>query len=388
MIGKEDLKDLLNLSKRNILFEKVLKKLKKFANLKYFNYSEFKTSEGTIPIITIAKSPIPEEIKYVKVFIGAQHNEYNGLFGIMEFLNLIGTSTIPTEAVINNQQILILAPLMNPYGFLNPRKDNKSGYYLKDGTNLNRYWRRNFAPEYRNDDENINNHPIPTHTKIIKNILDKFWRREEIQVYIMDFHETSLLKKFSEELNRNLKTDLTNYKFDHWLKEGIVHNVIKLNNLKITKKPLFYKCNPNGDHTHINLTEQQLKVVCEKLQEYISNNKKKLEFYFCYSNRSKEFCERFAHNVYNNLKTMLWETCFPAYNHNFNDHGCFVNMNDAIKRKGVYSIELETPKQFFNIFDEIEKSKTDLNYFDKKIRAMNMNIKLVVESMKEISNLY
>ncbi|MHA1933455.1 MAG: hypothetical protein ACW96X_13000, partial [Promethearchaeota archaeon] len=95
MIGKEDLKGLLNLSNRNILFEKILNKLKKFANLKYIHYSEFKTSEGTIPIIIIAKSSIPEEIKYVKVFVGSQHNEYNGLFGIMEFLNLIGTSTIP-----------------------------------------------------------------------------------------------------------------------------------------------------------------------------------------------------------------------------------------------------------------------------------------------------
>ncbi|MBY8983651.1 MAG: hypothetical protein KGD65_01135 [Candidatus Lokiarchaeota archaeon] len=384
MVGKEDLKDLLNLSNRIGLFEKILKKLKKFADLENVNYYEFKTSEGIIPIIIIAKSSIPEEIKYVKVFVGAQHNEYNGLFGIIEFLNLLEKSILSINEILNNNQILILAPLMNPYGFLNPRKDNKSGYYLKDGTNLNRYWRRAFAPEYTNGEGDLGNHPIPENTKVIKKLLEEFWGREEIQVFIIDFHETSLLERFLEELNRSLKKDSTTYKFNHWLKEGIVYNVIKLYNLKFTKKPLFYRCNPKADHTHINLTVKQLDLVCEKLQEYISNNNGKLQFYFCYSNRSKEFCKRIAQNTYNNLKNILWETYFPAFDHSFNDHGCFVNMNDVIKRKGVYSMELESPKQFFNIFDEIEKSKTDLDYFNQKISVMNMNIKLVVESIKEM----
>ncbi|MHA2283531.1 MAG: hypothetical protein ACXAC5_22035 [Promethearchaeota archaeon] len=388
MINKEDLKDLLNLSNRNALFEKILKKLKGFADLEHINYYEFKTSEGTIPIIIITKSSIPEEIRYVKVFIGAQHNEYNGLFGIIEFLNLIDKSFISVNEILKSHQILIFAPLMNPYGFLNPRKDNKSGYYLRNGTNLNRYWRRTFAPEYKNDEDDLNNRQIPEHTHIIKSLLDKYWRREEIPLYIMDFHETSLLRRYSEELNKNLKRDSNTYKFNHWLKEGIVYNIIKLYNIKFTRKPLFYKCTPKADHTHINLTVKQLDIVCEKLQEYISNNIEKLQFYFCYSNRSKEFCEQLAHSISNKLEDILWETYFPAFNHNFNDHGCFVNMNDVIKRKGVYSMELEAPKQFFNIFDEIEKSKADLNYFDKKIRVMNMSIKLVVESIKEMSTLY
>ncbi len=388
MIDKDGLKEILSLRNRNVLFEKLLKKLKKFAESEHISYDGFKTPEGTIPIVIIAKSLIPKDIKYVKFFIGAQHNEYNGLFGIIEFLNLIDNSIFSINEVLKNQQILILAPLMNPYGFLNPRKDNKSGYYIRNGTNLNRYWRRTFAPEYKNGDDDLSNRPIPEHTKVIKNLLDQFWRREEIQIYIMDFHETSLLQRFSEELNRNLKKASNTYKFDHWLKEGIVYNVIKLYNIKFTRKSLFYKCTPKADHTHINLTIKQLDMVCEKLQEYISNNYGKLPFYFCYSNKSKEFCERLAQNVYKNLKEILWETYFPAFNHNFNDHGCFVNMNDVIKRKGVYSIELEAPKQFFNIFDEIKKSKTDFRYFDKKIRDVNMNIKLVVESIKEMSTLY
>ncbi|MHA2035572.1 MAG: hypothetical protein ACW98X_04005 [Promethearchaeota archaeon] len=388
MIDKGILKEILNIRNRNVLFDLILRKLKKFADLEQISYDEYKTSEGTIPVVTISRTIIPQEIKYVKLFIGSQHNEYNGLFGIIEFLNLIEKKFISISEILDRHQILILAPLMNPFGFLNPRKDNKSGYYLRNGTNLNRYWRRTFAPEYNNGGDDLSKQPIPDHTQIIKKLLYKFWRRKEIQIYIMDFHETSLLERYLEELNRNLKKASTTYKFNHWLKEGIVYNVIKLNNIKFKRKPLFYKCVPKADHTHINLTIKQLELVCEKLQKYISNNNGKLAFYFCYSNRSKEFCERLAQKVYKNLKNLLWETYFPAFNHNFNDHGCFVNMNDVIQRKGVYSIELETPKQFFNIFDEIQKSKTDLRYFDKKIRDMNMGIILVVESIKEMSMLY
>jgi hypothetical protein len=388
MITEDLLKQLLDISNRETLYKKILKKLKSFANLEHTNYFEFETSEGIIPIVLMGKSSIVEEIKYVKVFTGAQHNEYNGLFGIIQFLNLVNESTISIHEILKNNQILILAPLMNPYGFLNPRKDNKSGYYIRDGTNLNRYWRKTFAPEYKNDEDDIKSRSVPEHTNIIKSLLEKFWKREEIKIYIMDFHETSLLERFSEELNKNLKKDSTTYKFDHWLKEGIVYNVIKLYNVTFNGEPLFYKCNSKADHTHINLTVNQLDDVCEKLREYISNNTRKLKFYYCYSNKSSEYCKRLAKKIYNNLKNLLWETYFPAFYHNFNDHGCFVNMNDAINRKGVYAMELEVPKQFFNIFDEIDKSKTDLNYFDKKIRAINRSIKLVVESIKEMVKSY
>jgi len=388
MINKEFLKRLLDLRNRNDLFDEILKKLKNYANLENIYYSEFKTSEGKIPIITLAKSLNPEEFKYVKIFVGAQHNEYNGLFGIIEFLNMIEESVISLDDILKDHQILIMAPLMNPYGFLHPRKDNKSGYYLKNGTNLNRFWRRTFAPEYKDGEDELINYELPDHAKILKKVLDEFWKREEVQVYILDFHETSLLERFLEELNNNLNIDLNAYKFSHWLKEGLINNVIKLYDIKLTRKPLFYKRNPNADHTHINLPIKQLKVVCKKLQEYISSNKGKLQFYFCYSNRSKEFCKRMAQNIYKNLEDILWETSFPAFNHYFNDHGCFVNMNDAVIRKGVYSMELETQKQFFNIFDEIEKSKTQIDYFDKKLKIMNLSISLVVESIKEMLILY
>jgi len=97
---------------------------------------------------------------------------------------------------------------------------------------------------------------------------------------------------------------------------------------------------------------------------------------------------KLAQNVYKKLKELLWETNFPAFNHHFNDHGCLVNMNDATKRKNVYSMELESEKQFFNIFEEIEKSKKDTNYFKEKLKKVNASIILVIESIKEMIKLY
>jgi len=388
MINKELLRELLNINNRQALFDKILKKLKSFSTSECINYFEFQTSEGKIPIIKIAQSSDPKEIKYVKVFIGAQHNEYNGLFGIIEFLNLIETSKIAFKKIIREDQVLFFAPLMNPYGFTYPKLENKSGYYLKNGTNLNRYWRRTFSPGYEGGKDDLNGYPTPEHTNIIKNVLEPYWVKEYINIYILDFHETSLLERFSTDLIKNLYNDSINYKFSHWLKEGILYNIIKLFKIPFFRKPLFYKCKPNANHTHINLTIRQLDNVCEKLQEYVSNNHGKLKFYFCYSNRSKEFCEKLAQNVYNKLDDILWETYFPAFNHSFHDHGCFVNMNDVITRKGVYSIELESQKQFFNVFEEIEKSKSDVYYFDKKLNSFRMSIKLAVESIKEMISLF
>ena len=272
MIKEELLRNLLDIDNRLKLFNEVLRELKKFTSSKNIDYSEFKTSEGQIPIIKISQSSSHEEIKHVKMFVGAQHNEYNGLFGIIEFLNMIETSKIGLKEIIRKDQMLIFAPLMNPYGFLHPKEKNKSGYYLKNGTNLNRYWRRTFAPDYVNGNDDLYDYQIPEHTNIIKNLLDEFWLKEDVKIYILDFHETSLLERFSTDLINNLQRDSINYKFSHWLKEGMVYNIIKLYKIPFFRKPLFYKCNPNADHTHINLTIRQLDIVYEKLQEYVSKN--------------------------------------------------------------------------------------------------------------------
>ncbi|MFX0041802.1 MAG: hypothetical protein ACFE8L_02720 [Candidatus Hodarchaeota archaeon] len=382
----ETLKKLLNISNRNTLYDEILKDFRSFNSLEYVQYNELKISDGIIPVLKVANNLDINEIKTVKLFIGAQHNEYNGLFGILDFFKILQKGEIKISDTLKNTQILIFMPLMNPYGFLNPQKNNKSGYYLRNGENLNRFWRRAFVPEFENGMEDLDELPSPEQVKIVKDLLDDYWRNEKISIYILDFHETSLIERFPIELNQNFSPY---YKFDHWLKEGIIYNIIKLNNIRYSRKPLFVKCNPSADHTHINLTYEQVENVSEKLQEYLSKNLGvgKLPFYFCYGNKSRDYCRRLANLVYDKLKGKLWETYFPAFDHSFINHGCFINMSDATARKNVISMELESQKQFFNIFDEIEKSKSELNYFEKKLDLINLSIELALETIKEMINL-
>ncbi|MFX0135105.1 MAG: hypothetical protein ACFFDN_15795 [Candidatus Hodarchaeota archaeon] len=383
----DTLKALLDTSNRNKLYIEILNELENVRNLDYINYQTYETSEGTIPLIRIAKETKLDEVKHIKIFVGAQHNEYNGLFSILEFFKLIQEGQVKINKYVRNDQILFFLPLLNPYGFLNPKKNNKSGYYLKNGINLNRFWRRAFAPEYKNGMEDLNKFPIPEQVIIVKNLLQKYWENEKTYIYILDFHETSLLERFPIELSTNLNLF---YKFDHWLKEGILLNIIKLYNIPYYRKPLFFKCNPSADHMHLNLTHKQFETVFEKFHDYMSKNqgKGKLPFYFCYSDKSRDYCLKLANKVYYKLKEKLWETYFPAFDHSFHDHGCFVRMSDATPRPRVYSMELESQKHFFNIFEEIRKSKSYPNYFENKLSLIDVSIELALETIKEMIQLF
>jgi len=381
----DTLQKILDPNERKKLFSDIIEELKELDKFDYISYRSFDTKEGMIPAIFIAKSLEPQDVKHVKMFIGAQHNEYNGLFGILRYLRMIKNEEINISDILIDDQILIFLPLMNPYGFLKPSKHNKSGYYLKNGSNLNRFWRRLFVPDYLHTEYDGLRYKIPEHAAIIKNILDSYLEKEDINIYILDFHETSLLYRFPRELSLELTPY---YKFNHWLKEGFIQNIMDLYNIKYYRKPLFYKCNRSADHNHINLTAKQIDTVFEKIHDYMVKNKEKLAFYFCYSNRSEEFCKRLANKVYNNLKDILWETKSPAFDHDYHDHGCFVKTSDATPRGRVICVELESEKQFFDLFEEIEKSKTDPDYFENKLKRIDISLKLAVESIKRLITLF
>jgi hypothetical protein len=381
------LKSLLDLPNRQILFDKILEDLEDFGNLDYVSYQSFPIKEGSIPILTIPEVLDISQVKYVKVFVGAQHNEYNGLFGILKFFKHLKLQKIKSKEVIKENQLLIFLPLMNPHGFLYPSKDNKSGYYLQNGANLNRFWRRIFAPEHENSEDDLNGYSIPDQIIIVKNFLEKYWKKDYISIYFLDFHETSLLYRHLIDLSLKLNLDSITYKFDHWLKERIIQNIIKLYNIGYYKEPLFYKCKSDPNHTHIGLSIKQIDAIYEKLQEYTVNNQGKLPFYFCYSERSKTYCQKLANYVYSKLSDKLWETKYPAVEH-YHDHGCLVMMNDATNRPNVYSMELENQKHFFNIFEEIDKSKTDPNFFGEKLKSINLSIDLAVETIMEMISLF
>ncbi len=383
-----ELKKLMDLPKRKQLFLEILKKFKLFNNIKNIYYKAYEIPEGLIPVLFISNSLDSRTVKYVKIFIAAQHNEYNGLFGILKFLQDIDEKVTEIENILNKNQTVIFFPLMNPYGFLNPRKDNKSGYFLKNGGNLNRFWRKTFVPEYNELKIPLNNYEPPMQTRIIKNVLKSYWKNESIGIYIMDFHETSLIDRFMKQLSLNLNQESYTFKFTHWLQEKIILNIIELYNLIIFRQNLFFKRKPSANHRHLNLTMKEINLIYEKLLDYITKNNRKLPFYFCYNNKSKEYCEKLAEVIYHKLEEILWETKFPAFPHDFHDHGCFVNMNKVAKRQKLYAMELESKKQFFDIFREIEKSKSDPDYLENKVNSIDSSILLVSETIKEMIKLF
>jgi hypothetical protein len=168
-----------------------------------------------------------------------------------------------------------------------------------------------------------------------------------------------------------------------------VLNIIKLYNIRYYRKPLFYKCNPSADHTHLNLTHRQFETVFENLLEYISKNqgKGKLPFYFCYGKKSRDYCIKLSNLVYEKLKEKLWDTYYPAVDHHFINHGCFVRMSDATLLPRDFSMELESQKHFFDLFEEIKKTKSNSEYFEKKLDLINASIELALETIKVMINL-
>ncbi|MFO8018467.1 MAG: hypothetical protein R6U96_07515 [Promethearchaeia archaeon] len=387
-MNHKTLKKILDLPNRDSFFVEILDKLEDFCELEYCSFYKFETNEGIIPALKFCKNKNLEAVKYLKVFVGAQHNEYNGLFGIIEFLEKIKKGQKDIEDILRDDQHIIFFPLMNPYGFKNPGKNNKSGYYLKNGSNLNRFWRRTFAPEFENGKNDLDEYSIPEHAKHVKSFLSPYWEKEDITIYLLDFHETSLLRRFPKELSLKLNEKSITYKFDHWLKEGIILNVIKLYDIPYYRKPLFYKCDSSAEHTHLNLSIKQIDTVYEKLLQYLSENQGKLPFYFCYSNKSEEYCKRLANKVYEKVGDILWDTYYPAFDHHFHDHGCFVKMSDATSRDNVLTMELESEKHFYKIFEEVKLSRKDPQYYEERLDLINKGLKLAITSIETMISLF
>lgn len=375
------LNGLLNVQDRRSLFDEIRERLNKLEPQENFSVTEYETSDNVIPCVKVAKNLNQDEFSRIKVFIGAQHNEYNGLFGILEFLEHLAEDPEKRSTFLRENQLLIFFPLMNPHGFLNPSKKNKSGYYLKNGSNLNRFWRRTFVPDYEHFHQDGLEFPIPEECHVVKKVLDNFWKDDHLALYFMDFHETSLLERFPRELSINLTLY---YKFDHWLKEAIIENILDLYDIKVFRRPLFFQCNPSADHGHVNLTLKQLDKVFEKLHEYQKDNVNKLPFYFCYSDRSEEYAKKLSKKVYDELQSILWKTNKPAYDHHFHDHGCFVKMCDATTRKQVIALELESQKQFFNLFEEIEQADKTPGYHVEKLQKINESLILAKKAISEM----
>ncbi len=380
------LQQLLNPNERKLLHENILQEFRELCKSKYLLYRDLITPEGKIPLIKMSDTSQKENILSLKVFIGAQHNEYNGLFGILEFLRSICTNDYQIREGLLKKQDLLFFPLMNPHGFLYPREDNKSGYYLQNGTNLNRYWRRAFILDFKGNSSDNAQFPLPSHVTLFKEILKPYWDDSQLHIFFIDFHETSLLTRFPIDLCSNLSID---YVIDHWLKEEIIKNIIVFYSLPFELETLFISRSQNEtNQKYMNLSEEEIEQIKNRLRICLKENEGKLNFFFRYSKTSKDFCINVANNVYHRLRAKLWNTPFFTFDHDSEDHGCFIKMNDNSSRKNLFAIELESEKQFFNLFSEIEQSTNVPHYFSEKLVKLNQGVELAREVIQQVALLH
>lgn len=375
------LKKILNPEERNNLLEEIYEIFDNFNKNDLIELVFLEISDGKIPVLTINKPKSLDQLKKVYIMVGSQHNEYCGLFGQISYLyGLISTNNsefLPKEL---EYSMMIFFPLMNPYGFLNPRPDNKFGYYLKNGDNLNRYWRKTFIPNYIEKDEDNNPYIIPENALVLKNFIQEYWERD-LEIYLIDFHETSLLRRFTEDMVKNLNAF---YKLEHYYKMWIVEYLVKREVLP-KREPLFVKPHPDLDHHHFNITINQGEQLRENLKEAWEKNNDKLPFAYIYNYKSGDFCRSIARNVQSKLKDLMWDIRQPAFLHP-EDHGCFVCLGHSTQRPKTFTFELECDKQFFNLLEEIEKCKSNQVYFNKKIDNINKTIEIVRETIKAVVN--
>ncbi len=380
-IDKDILNKLLIPQERKKLLNEIFNKLELFNKSDFVELEYLKISDGKIPVLTINKPKSLDQLKRVFIFVGSQHNEYSGLFGMISYLTE-SVSTNNSELLLKDKinTMMIFFPLMNIYGFLNPRPDNKSGYYLKNGDNLNRYWRNTFIPNYIEKDEDNNPYIIPENALVFKNFIQEYWERD-LEIFLIDFHETSLLRRFTEDMVKNLNAF---YKLEHYYKMWIVEYLVKRENLP-KREPLFVKPHPDLDHHHFNITINQGEQLRENLKVAWEKNKDTLPFAYIYNYKSGDFCRSIARNVQSKLKDLIWDIRQPAFLHP-EDHGCFVCLGHSTQRPKTFTFELECDKQFFNLLEEIEKCKSNQVYFNKKIDNVNKTIEIVRETIKAVVN--
>ncbi|MHA1804179.1 MAG: hypothetical protein ACTSU4_06535 [Promethearchaeota archaeon] len=378
----EILKKILFPEQRKILFEQILTDFQRACQLPWLRFEVHETPEGKILFIRFSSNKGEQKSNSLKIFIGAQHNEYNGLFGILEFLRIINRNENLLQEFLNKNQEVFFFPLMNPHGFLNPTITNKSGYYLKDGTNLNRYWYRTFMGDLRRNITNDSLFDVPPQAKLLKKKMVPFWKEEEVSIFIVDFHETSLLRRFPLDL----KNTLTPHQIiDHWLKKELIENIMTLNQIPLTNEEVFRVESLDKEQNWVlNLKIEEAELIKKGFKEFLKLNEHKLPFYFYCSRKSKKFCQRVAFNVYQKMKDKLWTIINPVIGHYFHEHGCFIHLNENAQRKNFYVFELESDKHFFDLFDEIKKVHSNPNYLNEKRVYLNYSIELVANVIQEI----
>ncbi|MBD3230059.1 MAG: hypothetical protein GF329_17910 [Candidatus Lokiarchaeota archaeon] len=352
------IKHLLYPELRADIFHKISSSLRKIADSLEINYKELKLENSmVIPIIFHKK--INAASPYILIQ-GAQHNEYNGTFGIMDYL-YSGKVRALLRLCERTGGGFCFIPILNVRGFLNPIKENKWGYYTKRPEymnidkikiNTNRYWDKTIKYETIN---NLKSELPEENLKIGNFLLEarQVKKKPHAEFIILDFHETSLPYRFRKQMEMKFDTDYSIK--DHWLKGWILETALLHKGIPFTNK----------------ISKKVVELVKNTLHELNKEIDEKSLYFLLYTPHSRLFARYVSDKVEKSFKSNLWFSTKYCFYHKYPLNGCYCTAN--MKRPWLKAIEIEARKIFFNLQEERNKFETNKSYKHYLIKHLTLN---------------
>ncbi|TFF86554.1 MAG: hypothetical protein EU551_01210 [Promethearchaeota archaeon] len=367
LIDEDIIKDLLYPERRIELFLNIDKLLKKLAASLQINYKRLSLNDSNyIPILFYRKSKSSAPFILIQ---GAQHNEYNGTFGIIDYLSSKNVESL-LEWCENTSGGFCFIPILNVKGFLNPIKENKYGYYTNNPRginnnektlNTNRFWDK--TVEYKI--LNASKYNIPEENRLLGNFLldiREVKNTPRSKFIILDFHETSLPYKFRKEMEIKFDTDYSIR--DHWLKGWILETVLLYKSIPFINK----------------VSKPVVKLVRDALSDLNKDIDLKTVYFLLFTPHSRKFAQYISNKVENIFKTKLWFSTKYCFYHKYPLNGCYCTAN--MNRPWINAIEIEARKIFFDLEKERNNFENINWYKDHLISHLTLNSKIASKIIK------
>ena len=341
---------LIEITERKLFFKEIANSLKRKSKEMDANFA-FIGDEKSYEIPVLYKEQSAENAP-VLIFIGAQHNEFNGTFGVFDFLDK--NIDLLSKWIKKTRGGFCFIPIFNKQGFLHPRRENKWGYYIfkknLDKANLNRFWK--YTLDLENSKSYHKSQP-PIH-KHFKAFLVESFRKP---LYFFDFHETSLLyKKIRKVMDyQGGKLPKTNHWMDDW----------------ITKTALQYK----DFHPDINRDKMDTKAIQKSLRSMFSQMEQQ-SFYFIEFTKN---IEELAMHIDKKLELEFQDVLIPGHKRSMqNLYDIDGSVLQAARHiDGIYVLEFEMRKLIFDLKRTRARLKKEADHEKHVLKLMVMNRDMV-----------
>lgn len=363
LLNEQVIIDLLYPERRGEILVKISQFMKEIAKNIEIEYRElrFKGIDLTSPILIQEKRTPSAPFL---LCIGAQHNEFNGTFGILDFLSADKVSLLKQWQEGTGGGFCFI-PILNLTGFLEPIVENKWGYYVKgvqnskvatqNWANCNRFWDKilelDIFEQFEND--------IPEENRIVGELLYKSRYADsfpQAPLIVLDFHETSLPYRTRKEMAQNFNLDYAVN--DSWIRKLTFEDALSYGKLPFTSE--------------INLKIiEDVKSALFKMNSTIEDT----TFYFCfYSPYSEEMAKFIDQRLQKKFAPYLWYAHRRTVSHGRKIDGCFVSAN--MSHPWMSALEIEMRKCFFNLEEERAQYEKNAFYGKKLLKILRMNTEL------------